>query len=71
VRDSGHGIGPDVLAHMFDPYVTTKPGGTGLGLAIARQTMAAHGGDITASSTLGAGTELRLRLPVTRVENAT
>lgn len=71
VRDTGPGMSASALAQMFDPYVTTKPGGTGLGLAIARQTMAAHGGDISASSTPGEGTELRLRLPVTRVENVT
>ena len=71
VRDSGHGMAPEVLSHMFDPYVTTKAGGTGLGLAIARQTMVAHGGDISAISTLGEGTELRLRLPVKEMENAT
>ena len=70
VRDSGHGMTPEVLSHMFDPYVTTKPGGTGLGLAIARQTMAAHGGDISARSTPDVGTELRLRLPVTQVESS-
>ncbi|MEQ1691109.1 MAG: HAMP domain-containing sensor histidine kinase [Gemmatimonas sp.] len=71
VRDTGHGIAADALSHMFDPYVTTKPGGTGLGLAIARQTMTAHGGDIDASSTIGSGTELRLRLPVTGAEKVT
>ena len=70
IHDSGPGIPPEVLRHMFDPYVTTKPGGTGLGLAIARQTMAAHGGDIHAHSAPGAGTEMRLRLPITRVETA-
>ncbi len=70
VRDSGPGIAPDDLAHIFDPYVTTKPGGTGLGLAIARQTMTAHGGDISATSTPGVGTEMRMRLPITRVETA-
>ena len=70
VRDSGPGIAPDVLSRIFDPYVTTKPGGTGLGLAIARQTMAAHRGDISATSKPGVGTEMRLRLPITRVERA-
>ena len=64
VTDSGCGIAPDALAHIFDPYVTTKPGGTGLGLAIARQTMAAHHGSIDASSTVGVGTTIFLRLPV-------
>jgi signal transduction histidine kinase len=67
VRDSGCGMTPETVARMFDPYVTTKPGGTGLGLAIARQTMAAHHGSIEAESSVGAGTEMRLRLPITGV----
>ena len=66
VRDSGCGIAPDTLVRIFDPYVTTKPGGTGLGLAIARQTMDAHQGFIDASSTVGVGTTISLRLPVDR-----
>lgn len=70
VRDSGCGIGPQVLAHVFDPYVTTKPGGTGLGLAIARQTLAAHRGEIRVTSTPGVGTEMALRLPFSGVENS-
>ncbi len=70
VRDSGCGISAAALAHIFDPYVTTKPGGTGLGLAIARQTMTAHRGVIEVTSTPGAGTEMRLRLPVTGVQGA-
>ncbi len=68
VRDSGCGIAADALSHIFDPYVTTKPGGTGLGLAIAHQTLAAHHGVIEATSSPGAGTELRMRLPITGVE---
>ncbi len=68
VRDSGCGMPPDVAQRMFDPYVTTKPGGTGLGLAIAQQTMVAHHGFIEATSKVGAGTELRLRLPITGVQ---
>ena len=66
IRDSGCGIAPDALARIFDPYVTTKPGGTGLGLAIARQTMEAHRGSIDATSTVGVGTTISLRLPVRR-----
>lgn len=64
IADNGPGMPPDVLAQIFDPYVTTKPGGTGLGLAIARQTMTVHHGVIEATSTLHAGTEMRLRLPI-------
>ncbi len=70
VRDSGCGISEDALAHIFEPYMTTKPGGTGLGLAIAQQTVVAHHGVIEATSTPGAGTELRLRLPITGVQGA-
>ncbi|MCC6242761.1 MAG: hypothetical protein IT353_07955 [Gemmatimonadaceae bacterium] len=65
VRDSGPGMSAEVLSHVFDPYVTTKPGGTGLGLAIARQTMSAHRGDIVATSQPGVGTTMQLRLPIT------
>jgi len=69
VRDSGCGIAPEALAHIFEPYMTTKPGGTGLGLAIAHQTLAAHHGVIDATSTPGSGTELQLRLPITGVQD--
>ena len=64
VRDSGCGIPKEKLAHIWDPYVTSKPGGTGLGLAIARQTVLAHEGAVAAESTPGAGTEIRFVLPV-------
>lgn len=65
IRDSGPGIPSERLAHIFDPYVTTKPGGTGLGLAIARQTVDAHGGELTVESTPALGTEFAFVLPVT------
>ncbi len=64
VHDTGVGIKADVLAHIFDPYVTTKPGGTGLGLAIVRQTIEAHGGTISASSDPANGTRISILLPV-------
>lgn len=64
VRDSGCGIPQEKLAHIWDPYVTSKPGGTGLGLAIARQTVLAHEGAVAAESSPGSGTEIRFVLPV-------
>lgn len=70
VRDNGCGMSASALAHMFEPYVTTKPGGTGLGLAIARQTLSAHHGVMEATSIPGEGTEVRMRLPVTGVQGA-
>jgi signal transduction histidine kinase len=68
IADQGAGMTQDVMSRIFDPYVTTKPGGTGLGLAIARQTLSAHHGTIEAASTVGVGTVLRLRLPVTATQ---
>ena len=64
VSDTGCGIAADQLARIWEPYVTHKAGGTGLGLAIARQTVFAHHGDVEAESTLGAGTRIRIILPV-------
>ena len=64
VADTGSGIAPEKLAHIWDPYVTNKPGGTGLGLAIARQAVLAHGGAVRAASTPGSGTEITIVLPV-------
>lgn len=63
VADTGCGMPPDVLARIWEPYVTTKPGGTGLGLAIVRQTVDALGGTVRAESAPGAGTTITLTLP--------
>jgi signal transduction histidine kinase len=64
VRDTGCGIPAEHLDRIWEPYVTHKTGGTGLGLAIARQTIAAHGGEVAATSTPGDGTEIRFVLPI-------
>ncbi|MFI5249846.1 MAG: sensor histidine kinase [Gemmatimonadales bacterium] len=64
VRDSGSGIAPEHLAHVWEPYVTHKAGGTGLGMAIARQTVEAHDGTVGLHSVAGQGTEVRFTLPV-------
>jgi PAS domain S-box-containing protein len=65
VRDSGPGIPPEILSHIFEPLFTTKKsGGTGLGLAVAHQVLARHGGLILVETTIGIGTTFRLVLPM-------
>jgi signal transduction histidine kinase len=69
VRDTGSGMRPDKLDHIFEPFVqldrslTTTHEGTGLGLAISRDLARAMAGDLTAESTLGEGSTFTLTLP--------
>ncbi len=63
VCDTGHGIAPEHLDRIFDPYFTTRGTGTGLGLAVTRRIIEAHGGHIEIQSQLGQGTTVRLVLP--------
>lgn len=65
VRDTGHGISPEVMEHIFDPYFTTKEmgRGTGLGLAVAHGVVKSHGGSITCSSVSGGATTFDVFLP--------
>jgi two-component system, OmpR family, sensor histidine kinase BaeS len=66
VRDTGLGIDPALLPHVFDRFVTGDDSrGSGLGLAIARQLVLAHGGEIAAESPPDGGTTVRVRLPLT------
>jgi two-component system sensor histidine kinase ResE len=70
IVDTGPGIPTEQIRHVFERFYRAdlKAGkaGAGLGLAIARQIVLAHGGDITAKSTLGKGTQFVVRLPVSR-----
>jgi two-component system sensor histidine kinase HydH len=68
VSDTGYGINHEDLAHIFDPYFTTKSTGTGLGLAIAHNIIEAHGGRIAVESNPGQGTAITVYLPVTSEE---
>ena len=72
VRDDGTGIAPDVLPHIFEPFMTTKEHGrgTGLGLAIARGIMERHNGRIDVETEFGRGTTFTLTLP-SQVPDAT
>jgi signal transduction histidine kinase len=66
IADTGHGIKPDHLAQIFQPFFTTKQAGrgTGLGLAIVQETVRAHDGRITVDSEPGKGTTFTIQLPV-------
>ncbi len=63
-RDSGPGLTAEQIAHIFEPFYTTKPSGTGLGLAISYGIVERHGGTIEASSQPGQGATFVVRLPV-------
>jgi signal transduction histidine kinase len=71
VTDSGEGLDPSFLPHLFEPFwqgdasTTRRHGGLGLGLAIASQIVRAHGGTIRASSEgKGCGTSIAIELPI-------
>lgn len=65
VEDSGQGMPPDILAHVTEPFYTTKPRGkgTGLGLSGVYGTMKAHRGTMEIQSEVGKGTRVFLRFP--------
>jgi PAS domain S-box-containing protein len=65
VRDTGTGMAPEVLAHVLEPFYTTRAGneGTGLGLSMVYGTVKAHGGTLSIASQPGKGTTVTLRFP--------
>jgi len=63
VSDTGDGIGAGDLAHVFEPFFSTKPEGTGLGLALVHRIVQEHGGEIDVRSAPGLGTTFTLTLP--------
>jgi two-component system OmpR family sensor kinase len=69
VSDTGPGMSPDQVAHVFERFYRSDPsrsrlhGGAGLGLSIVAAIVAAHGGTVTAASVQGRGTTFTVRLP--------
>jgi signal transduction histidine kinase len=69
VRDSGPGLAPETLAHLFDVFTqadgsaTRSHGGVGIGLALCRRLAEAMGGAVEAESAAGAGARFRIRIP--------
>jgi signal transduction histidine kinase len=68
VTDNGPGIDAEARREMFEPFSSTKAPGTGLGLAASLEIARAHGGDLIALSSVGAGASFVLRLPVAEAE---
>jgi signal transduction histidine kinase len=64
VRDTGVGIPPENLDHIFDPFFTSKEEGSGLGLSISHQIVQEHGGYVTVESKVGSGTTFFINLPI-------
>jgi len=65
VSDTGHGISPEHVPHIFEPFFSTKSdtSGVGLGLAMVYDIVKSHGGDVIVHSQLGEGTTFRLLFP--------
>ena len=63
IRDNGSGMDAATLAHIFEPYQTSKEQGSGLGLMLSRRIVHAHGGEIDVESKPGAGTAFTVRIP--------
>jgi two-component system, NtrC family, sensor kinase len=66
VRDDGSGIPPEILPHIFEPFLTTKESGrgVGLGLAISHSIVERHHGRIEVQSEVGRGTTFTITLPI-------
>ena len=74
ISDSGIGIAPDILPHVFDVFeqgdnsITRPFGGMGIGLGLSRQIVLLLGGRISVSSTLGEGSQFKVEIPTARVQ---
>jgi C4-dicarboxylate-specific signal transduction histidine kinase len=65
VRDTGHGLSPESLSRLFEPFYTTKPEGMGMGLSICRSIIEAHGGRLWAIPCEPQGALFQFTIPAT------
>jgi signal transduction histidine kinase len=63
VSDTGHGMSPEILAKLSEPFFTTKPSGTGLGLSVSYTIIREHGGTVHVQSEPGRGTTFTILFP--------
>ena len=71
VTDTGIGISPEHLPHVFERFYRVDPargqgGGAGLGLSICKSIVESHGGTVAIESRVGSGTQVTIRLPIER-----
>jgi two-component system sensor kinase FixL len=69
VSDTGCGLSPDILPHLFQPFLTTKKHGMGVGLSISKTIIEAHGGRLWADPNPGGGTVFHLTLKLAGSED--
>jgi signal transduction histidine kinase len=62
VEDDGPGFPREVLEHLFEPFVSTRPDGTGCGLVTMREVCRLHGGDLEVENEPGGGAVVTARL---------
>ena len=64
ISDTGSGIAPDKLPHIFDAYYSSRPQGSGLGLPTAKKIVESHNGTIEVDSEQDKGTSFTIKLPI-------